>query len=120
MGRYTKDVRKTDSPFQEPGFLVGIDMRRSENGWQRCKIKRVECLTDMRGLHWLDRRKAVDEVEDRGILHGGKEHFLEHETEKNTAKANQFHLKQWAFKCPQASNIATYTTFFNPNQMSLR
>jgi hypothetical protein len=36
----------------------------------------------MYGLDWLDRRKTVDIVEDRGILHAVERIFLEHEREQ--------------------------------------
>lgn len=40
-------------------------------------------MSNMYGLDWLDRRKTVDIVEDRGILHAVENNiFLEHETDK--------------------------------------
>lgn len=44
-------------------------MRRGEDGWNGREAKRVDCLRDVRGFNRLDRRKAVEEGENRGILH---------------------------------------------------
>jgi hypothetical protein len=52
-------------PLKEPSFLVRVDMGRSKDGRKGCKTKRVECMGDVYGLHWLDRRKAIDIVENR-------------------------------------------------------
>jgi hypothetical protein len=55
-------------PFKESSFLMSADMGRSENGWKGCKTKRVERLSNVYGLHWLDRRKTIDIVKNRRIL----------------------------------------------------
>lgn len=57
--------RASQLPSKEPGFLVRADMGRSENRRKRCKTKRVECLSNVYGLHRLNRRKTIDIVKYR-------------------------------------------------------
>lgn len=51
-------------------------MRRSENGWNGCKTKRVDCLSDVCGLNLLDRGKTVEKVEYGRILHTKKINYI--------------------------------------------
>ena len=47
-------------------------MRRSEDGWNGCKTKRVDCLSDVCGFNRLDRGKTVEEGKNRRILHANR------------------------------------------------
>ena len=60
-----EDCQESQLPLKESSFLVRVDMGRSKNGRKGCKTKRVECLGNVYGLHWLDGRKAIDIVKNR-------------------------------------------------------
>jgi hypothetical protein len=60
----------------------------------------VECMGDVYGLHWLDRRKAIDIVENRWILH----------------PEAKIHVNHWTKKQPDGTNTRSQITDLESNK----